>query len=130
MTEKQLQGERLEILIDALNLNQSTFSKRVNVAQSYINRIISGQKSLSHKVITNITNGFSHVNMNWLINGAGEMFLPTSDPAETSVANEPAAKYEKRGEEEPFELLRLKMESFDARIKELEAEIKRMKEEK
>lgn len=59
--------------------------------------------------------------MNWLINGAGEMFLPTSDPA---------AKYEKRGEEEPFELLRLKMESFDARIKELEAEIKRMKEEK
>ena len=127
MTEKQLQGERLEMLIDALNLTQVTFSKKVKVSQSYVNRILSGEKSLSHKVITNITTGFTTVNVNWLLTGIGDMFLPTSGDT-SDILNESIAVYEKAGTEiEPFEMLRLWKESFEQRFKDLEAEVARMR---
>ena len=75
MTDKQGQGQRLISLIEALNLTQTVFSSKINVSQSYVNQMIRGNKSLSHKVINNITSAFSSVNIKWLLSGVGEMFL-------------------------------------------------------
>lgn len=68
-------AERISSLLSALAIKQATFAERLNLSQSYVSRIIAGEKIPSDRVILDICAKFD-VNETWLRTGQGEMFLP------------------------------------------------------
>ena len=76
MKQNQIdQGIRLKKLIKALNLNQLSFAKSLNVAQPNISRIINGGGNLSLEILNRLAKRHEEVNLHWLLTGIGEMFL-------------------------------------------------------
>jgi len=73
-------GNRLLALIKSLKSNQKAFAKAIGVSQSFVYQMISGQKQISSKVISGITNAYSMVNTNWLFTGNGSMYLEHERP--------------------------------------------------
>lgn len=73
-------GNRLLALIKSLKSNQKAFAKSIGVSQSFVYQMISGQKQISSKVISGITNAYSMVNTNWLFTGNGSMYLEHERP--------------------------------------------------
>lgn len=118
MTNSGYQGARLHSLIDALNTNPKRFAEAINLSPSFIYQVLSGQKSISARVILNITSAYSQVNINWLLTGEGDMFDDKKEPA---GVNEPGEKYrpaERR--EAPLAGLQDIIDDFERRIKYLE----------
>lgn len=70
-------AERISSLLSALAIKQATFAERLNLSQSYVSRIIAGEKTPSDRVILDICAKFN-VNETWLRTGQGEMFRPVS----------------------------------------------------
>ena len=68
-------AERISSLLSALAIKQATFAERLNLSQSYVSRIIAGEKIPSDRVILDICAKFD-VNETWLRTGQGEMFVP------------------------------------------------------
>lgn len=68
-------AERISSLLSALAIKQATFAERLNLSQSYVSRIIAGEKIPSDRVILDICAKFN-VNETWLRTGQGEMFVP------------------------------------------------------
>lgn len=130
VTKHQEQGIRLERLLEQLNLNQSELARLIKVSPSLINQIINGQKALSHKVLSQLTNSYNQVNANWLLTGQGEMFLKkqiiqiaTSDPQ----VNEDKIHYIPLSNG-IFESLVARVRALEDRVVELEAELRALRE--
>ena len=103
-------------------MTQIAFSKAIGVSQGYINSVIKGEKSLSHRVIVGITSGGWNSNINWLLTGEGDMFLSRKDvPGDRlSVVEEPGMPEYERGKglrvgELPEVILNLQAEVDDLR---------------
>lgn len=78
-------NNRLKKIRKALDLTQAEFAERIGSTQSTITGYESGRRSPSLPVIAAICKEFN-VNREWLVNGAGEMFLPdTGDEIEALV---------------------------------------------
>lgn len=71
----QDQSIRLNKLIEALGKTQTEFSDDIDVSQPFVNQILRGKAKMSSKVINNIMKAYSHVNIEWLLRGDGEMFF-------------------------------------------------------
>ena len=125
MTNLEDQGIRFERLLEALNSNQSELARKIGVSPSLINQIVKGQKALSHKVLTQLTNSYREINANWLLTGEGEMFMEKKEPesrVQTGVL-EPDAEYVKGDG---------RLEWLERRVGELEvavADLRRWREE-
>ena len=67
--------ERLKTLRRNLKLSQASFGKKIGVSQAAIDDVESGRNKLTERNLKNICRVFN-VNLDWLRNGEGEMFLP------------------------------------------------------
>lgn len=61
-----------EVIADS-GLSKTEFSRRVNVSQSHVSRIVSGETGVSDRTISDICRVF-RVNETWLRTGAGEKY--------------------------------------------------------
>jgi Predicted transcriptional regulators len=72
------QGERIKQIRIALNLTQDKFGKRIGMKRNSISQIESGLNNVTEQTARAICREFS-VNLEWLLNGKGEMFLETDN---------------------------------------------------
>lgn len=68
-------NERIKVLRNELNLTQTEFADRLGLSQNAIARYESGDRNPGGQTIKSICREFN-VNVLWLENGEGEMFLP------------------------------------------------------
>lgn len=61
-----------EVIADS-GLSKTEFAKRVNVSQSHVSRMVSGETGVSDRTISDICRVF-RVNETWLRTGAGEKY--------------------------------------------------------
>lgn len=67
-------NERVKELRKILQINQETFSSKINISRSHYALIEGGTKNITDRVIFDICREFN-VNEEWLRNGNGEMFI-------------------------------------------------------
>ena len=94
MVDKIEQGSRLEQYIKLKYKTQTAFSKELKVSQGYISQLVRGTTKISAATLKTISDCNSSFNINWLINGSGEMFFSEKDQDNDIVA-EDAPAYEK-----------------------------------
>lgn len=123
LTKKEEQGARLYTLINALRLTQTEFSKQIGISQAYISKVITGEKSVSYRVINGITRGFAMVNISWLMEGDGDMFSSKKNETKSNGVSEPEVKYEARPAD-PLSALRKLLDDHERRLAELEREVR------
>lgn len=68
-------NQRIQYLIEKLNLKKIQFAETLNITPSYVTRLIDGKGQPSTRLIEDIARKF-HINEKWLRNGEGEMFAP------------------------------------------------------
>lgn len=66
-------NSRISEVIEDSGLSKTEFSKRINVSQSHVSRMVSGETGVSDRTITDICRVF-RVNETWLRTGAGEKY--------------------------------------------------------
>lgn len=77
-------GERIEILINILDMNRTEFGESVKVTQSYISKLIKKGGNPSDMFIDSVCKNHN-VSEHWLRTGEGEMFIVPPDQDETAV---------------------------------------------
>lgn len=97
---------RLEKLIKALGLNQTSFAKSLGMTQPNINRMVSGNSSISVVILNRIAKKIEQVNLHGLLTGVGEMLLDDMQTKRPQVHEEPV-KWKER------------LEQMEARLEEL-----------
>ncbi|HLS31011.1 MAG TPA: helix-turn-helix transcriptional regulator [Flavobacteriaceae bacterium] len=75
MVNNQHFAERLEKMMSHYSLSASSFSEKIGVARSSISHILSGRNKPSLDFILKILKEFPEVNLYWLMNGKGRMFV-------------------------------------------------------
>lgn len=68
-------NERLQSLLDALNISKTDFAKKIHVSPAFVSMICSGKSSPSERTIKDICREYG-VDEIWLRDGIGEMFRP------------------------------------------------------
>jgi transcriptional regulator with XRE-family HTH domain len=94
---------RIELLINALELNNNSFSTRIGVNSTVIHNIVKGRNAPSYDVLQKILSSFDNISADWLITEKGEMISNTkridysksSTDLNTSLA-EPQEKMKKK----------------------------------
>lgn len=81
---------RLQELIDSTGLNNKEFAEKIDLNPSIISHILSGRNKPSLKVIQQITNVYTNVNLHYLLTGAGQLFKPGREESR-SPTPEPAS---------------------------------------
>ncbi len=76
-------AQKLQNLINALNLNIFSFTKRLKLSRGTVYHVISGKNSLSENLIMRILNEFPEVNKKYLDTGE----LPIINPIEKAKKN-------------------------------------------
>ncbi|HBK82077.1 MAG TPA: XRE family transcriptional regulator [Flavobacterium sp.] len=81
--------KRLEIILEYYALSASAFADKINVQRSSMSHLLSGRNKPSLDFILKITEEFSEVSLDWIINGKGT--FPKSDfqPAPTPLQEKP-----------------------------------------
>jgi SOS-response transcriptional repressor LexA len=79
--EKKERGVRLREIRDFLALKQNEFSEMLGIKQNYLSRYENGEHEftddLKLKLVNTITQKYEkRINLDWLISGHGEMFMP------------------------------------------------------
>ena len=114
------QSIRLQKLIKALNLKQTTFAKSLGITQPNISRMISGQNKISAEALNRIALAHKKVNLHWLLTGEGEMFLDAPTEKNTSEDKPPADNSNKgKG----------RLEELEERLALVEEEIKQLRKD-
>ena len=71
-------GERINRILNESGLKKVEFAKAIGIDQSYVPKIISGEKKPSDRVIDCICSKFN-VNKEWILSGDGEPYNPPED---------------------------------------------------
>ena len=121
MEQNQIeQSIRLQKLIKALNLKQTTFAQSLGIKQPNISRMVSGQNKITAEVLNRISHTHKTVNLHWLLTGEGEMFLEVPTGKNTSV-DEPPTDSPSKGKG--------RLEELEERLALVEEEIKQLRKE-
>jgi len=82
--------ERLFQVAKHYKLNRGQLLEKIDITASYMSMMRAGKVGGSFKMIINITENFSIINLNWLLFGEGEMFISNPEPTGVTalVANE------------------------------------------
>lgn len=64
--------ERIVQLMDLLGMNPTQFANAIGVQRTTIQHILSGRNEPSLKIVANIYQRFSNINLDWLLTGNGE----------------------------------------------------------
>ena len=68
---------RIKQVIDALNITQAEFAKRINISPGMVSKICSGSAEPSSRTLSDICEKFG-IDINWLETGEGDMFYAQS----------------------------------------------------
>lgn len=83
-------AERIKELIDDQGLTNTDFAKETNLNPAIISHILGGRNKPSLQVVNQIKDRFTNVNLDYLINGQGELYrdftnvnnnIPQSEPS-------------------------------------------------
>ena len=77
-------NQRIAACVAASKLTKTEFADRINVSQSFVSRLASGDKMPSDRTIADICREFD-VNEQWLRTGEGEMFIKKSRDQEIAA---------------------------------------------
>ncbi|WP_321833443.1 helix-turn-helix domain-containing protein [Clostridium butyricum] len=80
-------NNRIKSIRKALKLKQNEFSKELMISQGHLSDIENGRKEVTNKIKELIILKFN-VNEDWLKNGTGNMFNPTTDDKLEQLAQE------------------------------------------
>ena len=69
--------DRINFIIQELNISKSKFAERLNVSQAFVSQLTSGAREPSDRTISDICREFG-VNEVWLRTGEGEPFRETT----------------------------------------------------
>lgn len=72
--DKKVVGKRIHKIRKALKMNQSEFGKKINVTQKSVSEMENGISTPSFETLKKMLLGYN-VNIIWVINGNGNMFL-------------------------------------------------------
>ena len=94
---------RIGLLINALELNNNSFSTRIGVNPTVIHNIVKGRNAPSYDVLQKILSSFDNISADWLITEKGEMisnnkridYSKSSADSNTSLA-EPLEKMKRK----------------------------------
>lgn len=70
-------GDRIKIVLSDSNLKKVEFAQKLNIDQSYVTRLVSGEKKPSIRLINDICEKFD-VNKEWLLNNVGDPYKKRS----------------------------------------------------
>lgn len=101
---------RLKTLLAALKLSGAAFGARLGYSKTAISQIISGVRSVSDGFVYRLSAKFPEVNIEWLLNGNGEMFLAEGITVSTVSEPAPTVRTEKEFQELEAEVARLARE--------------------
>lgn len=73
--EKQTISDRIRIVIDFYNLNNSSFARKIEIRQSTISSMFEKGTNPSIDTLLKIINTFTEINPMWLLLGTGEMIV-------------------------------------------------------
>lgn len=91
--------DRINALMKHLGMSQKNFAAEISISEGTLSSIFSGRTNPSLKIVNNIHDRFPEVNMDWLMNGKGEMFVPspanspqieTSEGGSSVVSSQPS----------------------------------------
>jgi transcriptional regulator with XRE-family HTH domain len=66
-------NNRIELIINSLELNNNSFSMRIGVNSTVIHNIVKGRNAPSYDVLQKILSSFDNISADWLITEKGEM---------------------------------------------------------
>lgn len=115
---------RLKKLAKTLNVNQTVFARNLGMAQSNINRILSGKSQVSVELLNRISKTYSQVNLHWLLTGRGAMFLEETPETASNVKEPDTPLYAK--EQGIAEDLAERVDRLEALMKRLEADMRKL----
>jgi transcriptional regulator with XRE-family HTH domain len=69
------QGNRLKKLRKALGKTQVQFAEEVDATQALISAIEHGNRNISNKMVQAIMLAYPNINMDWLLNGRGNIII-------------------------------------------------------
>ena len=118
--------ERLKIIRKALSMSQVDFAKTLNITAPYVSMLEKGKYKLSLEKLIILSNTYE-VNLNWIINGKGPMFMDAREDQNNSN-NVPAREgtnffKRKKGSELSEEEIR----ELKEQVKELQAYVLNLK---
>jgi hypothetical protein len=79
-------NKRIKDFIDYKGLNESSFSKMINIAQTTLNSAFMRDSDLKASVISDILSAFSDLSAEWLLRGKGEMINEATTSSSGSCA--------------------------------------------
>lgn len=65
---------RLKQLMDSLNISKSEFANMLGISPATVSHLLSGRNNPSYEIISTINEKFPQINLEWLINGKGDMY--------------------------------------------------------
>ena len=72
------QGKRLKQVRQRLDFSQDEMGKVLGMSKQFLSNIENDRKNLNNEKLLNLLNTYN-VNINWLLNGKGEMFISDKD---------------------------------------------------
>lgn len=85
--------DRINALMKHMGMSQKNFAEEICISPGTLSSIFSGRNKPTLNTLNNIHERFPEVNMDWLMNGKGEMFgspSPVSSPVEAGEIASPA----------------------------------------
>ena len=92
--------DRISALMKYMGMSQKDFANEIRISPGTLSSIFSGRNKPTLNTLNNIHERFPEVNMDWLMNGNGEMFVsssPNSSQFETSEGASPATSFPASG---------------------------------
>jgi len=95
LTPEELeQRERMKQVLDFYNLDRLQFAEKTRTKLGYVNQMLSGKRPVSEIVMRRFCAMYQKVNLEWLMDGIGEMFVDTTPKKnEASKVEEPESEY-------------------------------------
>ena len=105
--------ERIFAILKYLQLSPSQFAEEIGVQRSSISHLISGRNKPSLEFIQKVLGRFPEINMQWLLNGEGEMLKNGEPISHVSLfqevpKNEPVEKRKEIEKSDPVRSLQRK----------------------
>ena len=81
--------DRISALMKCMGMSQKNFAAEICISEGALSSIFSGRTKPTLNTVNNIHERFPEVNMSWLMDGKGEMFIsPPSSSPQTDINEE------------------------------------------
>lgn len=80
--------DRIRKLMEAQHMNQQTFAQLTGINSATLSNIFNGRTSPTLNQVTAIQRRFPSINLNWLLNGEGGMFMLADNASGSDAAGQ------------------------------------------